>query len=295
MAQITANGINIEYEEIGDKNKPTILLVMGLSGQLIMWPDSLFEGLAEQGFRVVRYDNRDVGLSHKFEDAGAPDIMAIMGAVAAGQPVPPVPYKLDDMALDAVGVLDALNIDKAHIVGASMGGMIAQLVAANHPERTQSLVSIMSTTGNPDLPPAAPEVMARLVMPPPGTDRDSVVPHTMETQRIIGSPGYQATDEERHHNAGRYYDRAYYPIGVTRQMAAIIASDSRTEKLASVKAPTLVIHGKDDPLVPLPGGEDTAKCIPNARLEVIDGMGHDLPAALVPKMIDLIAGHAAQA
>ena len=284
MPQIKANGINIEYESFGRESDPAILLIMGFSGQLTLWPVALCEGLAARGFRVIRFDNRDIGKSTHLTDKGAPNIQALMAKLMAGEPAD-APYTLDDMAMDSAALLDALGIAKAHIVGASMGGMIAQLVAARHPAKTRSLVSIMSTTGRRDLPPARPEAMAALMSPPASTSREDRIRSSMETWRVIGSPGFAASDAELRAGAERDIDRVpYEPIGVARQMAAIITAPPRNDVLKSVTAPTLVIHGVDDPLVPIEGGRDTAASIAGARIVEVPGMGHDFSAALSPVM-----------
>jgi pimeloyl-ACP methyl ester carboxylesterase len=286
MPQIKANGIDLEYESKGPANAETVLLIMGLGAQMIAWPPELVDALVSNGYRVVWYDNRDVGLSQKFDSAGPANIGAIMQAVAEGKK-PPSAYLLDDMAADAAGLLDALGIAKAHIVGASMGGMIAQMVAANHPEKTLSLVSIMSSTGNRALPPAKPEAMAVLMTQPADTF-EGRVENAIKSQKVIGSPGYPADEERLRRNATAAQNRMYYPAGFSRQMAAIMASGDRREALKKVSAPTVVLHGADDPLVPLAGGKDTAENIAGAELVVIDGMGHDLPLALVAQVADVI-------
>jgi pimeloyl-ACP methyl ester carboxylesterase len=282
MPRARANGIEIEYESFGREGDPVVLLVMGLGGQLTLWPEPFCEGLAARGFRVIRYDNRDVGKSTHFVEAGVPDIPALMGQAMRGELVE-TPYALTDMAQDAVGLLDALGVDRAHIVGASMGGMIAQLVAAHHPTRTSSLTSIMSSTGRRDLPPGRPEAMAALMTPPPGDSREDRIAASMRTWRIIGSPGYPATDAELRADAERDIDRApYEPTGTARQMAAILVAPPRNDILKSVTAPSLVIHGADDPLVPVEAGQDTAAAIPGAALIVVPGMGHDVTVSLTP-------------
>lgn len=282
MPQVRANGVNLEFESFGRESDPTILLIMGFSAQLTMWPVSLCDGLAAKGFRVIRYDNRDVGKSTHLMDAGVPDIAALMGALATGA-TPNAPYLLDDMAADAADLLDAVGVARAHIVGASMGGMIAQLVASNHADKTKSLTSIMSTTGKRDLPPAKPEAMAALMTPPASTSREDRIKAALNTWRTIGSPGYPATDAELRASAERDIDRVpYEPTGIARQMAAIVASPPRNDKLAGVRAPSLVIHGADDPLVPVEGGTDTAASIPGAELIIVPGMAHDFTEALAP-------------
>ena len=295
MPRIKANGIELEYVIDGAPDARPLLAIMGLGAQLIRWPQAFVDKLAARGFRVIRFDNRDIGLSEKIAAAGQPDFPAIMAARAAGQ-APPVAYTLDDMAADAAGLLDALGIDKAHIVGASMGGMIAQLVAADHPDKTLSLTSIFSTTGHPDLPPATPAAMARLTQPSPdpATDLEAYVAHSITGSRVIGSPGYPASDEALRAEAIATAQRSYYPAGFARQYAAIVASGHRRERVRKITAPTAVIHGIDDPLVPVEGGRDTAANIPGAILIEIPGMGHDIPAALHDRIIDAIAANAAR-
>ncbi len=282
MPQIRANGIDIEYESFGRDSDPAILLIMGFSGQLTLWPVALCEGLAAKGFRVIRFDNRDIGKSTHLMDKGSPDIQGLMAKLMSGQPAD-APYSLDDMADDSAALLDALGIKRAHIVGASMGGMIAQLVAVRHPGKTKSLVSIMSTTGKQSLPPARPEAMAALMTPPASTSREDRVLAGMNTWKTIGSPGFAADDAELRASAERDVDRVpYEPTGVARQMAAIIAAPARNDMLRSVTAPTLIIHGVDDPLVPIDGGRDTAASIPGAKIIEVPGMGHDFTSKLEP-------------
>ena len=293
MTQVRANGIDLEFESFGKETDPVVLLIMGFSAQLTLWPVDFCQGLAAKGFRVIRFDNRDVGKSTHLLDAGVPDIGALTAKVMSGQPTDP-PYRLDDMALDAVGLLDALGADKAHIVGASMGGMIAQLVAAQHPGRTKSLVSIMSNTGRRDLPPGKPEAMAALMTPMPSTTREDRIAASMKTWSIIGSPGYPASEAELRAQAERDVDRApFEPTGVTRQMAAILSAPPRNAMLKSVTAPALVIHGADDPLVPVEGGKDTAASIPGAALIIVPGMGHDFTNALSPVLLKHVGGFVA--
>lgn len=291
MTATSANGITIEYEDYGAKDAPPILLVMGLGGQLTLWPIELVEALVARGFRVIRYDNRDIGLSTKFDTAGVPDLPALMMAAMTGQK-PQVPYTLDDMAADGIALLDALGIDKAHIVGASMGGMIAQLIAATYPERTLTLTSIMSTTGNPAVPPAKPEAMAVLTSRPTAGDEATMVEFGVKAARIIGSPAYPAAEERLRTRVTNDFRRSFSPAGVARQMAAVVANGDRRARLASVTAPTLVIHGDADPLVPVEGGRDTAANIKGAELKIIPGMGHDLPVELVDTIADAVAGMA---
>ena len=291
MPQVTANGLQFEYDVHGAASDPAVLLIMGFSAQMTMWPMSFVNGLVERGFRVVRFDNRDIGLSAKLDDKGPPDIAAAMGAAMTGQRYQGAPYLLDDMAADAAGLLDALDIERAHIVGASMGGMIAQIVAARHAARTLSLTSIMSTTGRPGLTPARPEIMAALMTPPASESREDRRRQFIHTFRTIGSPGFPATDEEINALADIQVDRApYHPAGIGRQMVAIMSSEPRHELLAGVRCPALVLHGADDPLVPLDGGQDTAASIPGAELVVVPGMGHDFTEALMPHFLTHVGG-----
>ena len=294
MPRIAVNGIDIEYESIGRGSDSAILLIMGFSASLAFWPDSLCEGLAEKGFRVIRFDNRDVGRSTHLEALGAPDLKAIVADAESGRPVK-APYSLDDMADDAAGFLDALGIDGAHIVGASMGGMIAQLVAINHPAKAKSVVSIMSTTQRRGLPEGKPEAFAAIMTPPASPSRDDRIARGVAVWRVIGSPGFPATDEERAAFVTRTVDYARYdPAGIARQMAAVIAAPPRHERLKTVKIPALVIHGADDPLVHVSGGEDTAASIPGAELMVVPGMGHDFPESLTPILTKAIGDFVAK-
>ena len=289
MPQVHANGIDIEYETFGRKTDPAILLIMGFSGQLTMWPLTLCEGLAQRGFYVIRFDNRDVGKSTHLSQLGVPNIGEIMTKVMSGQKVENAPYLLDDMAADAVGLLDALGIASAHIVGASMGGMIAQIVAAKYPQKTRSLVSIMSTTGRRDLPQAKPEAMAALTTPPASDSRADRIAAGRRIWQAIGSPGYPPTEEELTELIEREIDRVPYdPAGPARQMAAIMASEPRCEILKNVRAPGMVIHGAEDPLVSVEGGKDTAACIPGCELVIVPGMAHDFTNALMKVLLETI-------
>lgn len=286
MAQARANGLTLEYETFGRPADDPLLLVMGLGAQMILWPEAFCERLAARGHHVIRFDNRDVGLSSKLDHLGVPDLMQLAGAAMMRQPIE-APYLLSDMANDAVGLLDALALDSAHVVGASMGGMIVQQMAIDHPRRLRTLTSIMSTTGNPELPPAKPEAMSALLTPVP-PEREAAIERGVNVFRTIGSPGFPFDEAMFRQQAERAFDRCFHPEGVVRQLAAILASGSRKEKLAAVKLPALVIHGKADPLVPVEGGIDTAAAIPGAELLLIDGMGHDLPEGAWPRMIDAI-------
>jgi len=281
-----ANGVEIEYEVCGPAGGRPLLLVMGLGAQMIIWDDEFCAALGARGHRVIRFDNRDVGLSSKIDGGGALDLLAAMRAAALGRPVA-APYTLSDMAADAAGLLDALDIDSAHVVGASLGGMIAQTLAIDHPGRVRSLTSIMSTTGNPELPRARPEATAALLEPPP-RDRAGAMARAARVFRTIGSPGFPFDEARVRDRAGRSFDRCFHPSGVARQMLAIVASGSRVEKLRAVGAPTLVIHGTEDPLIPVAAGVETATLVPGAELLLIDGMGHDLPRDAWPRIIDAI-------
>lgn len=292
MPQITANGIAIEYETHGDPANPPLLLIMGLGAQLTLWPIELVEALVERGFYVIRHDNRDIGLSEKFGHGGVPNfrrvaLMRLFGLRAK------LPYRLTDMADDAASLLAALGIDQAHIVGGSMGGMIAQLLAIHHPQRVRTLTSIFSTTGNPRLPRPRPEAMnALLDRAPANATLEQVIPIGIRVARAIGSPAYPTPEERLRERIARDYARSFYPEGPARQIAAIMDDGDRRKRLRRVTAPTLVIHGTDDPLVPVEGGRDTAKAIPGAKLHEIPGMGHDLPLELVDEIAGTIAAHA---
>jgi pimeloyl-ACP methyl ester carboxylesterase len=287
MPQADANGLRLEYETFGRSSDDPLLLVMGLGAQMILWPDDFCRQLADRGHFVVRFDNRDIGLSTKLDHLGLPDIMQLAGAAMMRQPIE-APYLLADMASDAAGLLDALGLETAHVVGASMGGMIVQQMAIDHPRRLRSMTSIMSTTGHPDLPPAKPEAMQALLTPVP-PDREGAIERGVSVFRTIGSPGFPFDEAMFREQAARAFDRCFYPDGVVRQLAAILASGSRREKLRQVKTPSLVIHGKADPLVPVEGGIDTAEAIPGAEILLIEGMGHDLPQGAWAAIIDAIS------
>ena len=294
MPQVQANGITIEYESFGRAGDQTVLLIMGLGGQMTMWPVAFCKGLAERGFRVIRFDNRDIGKSTHLTNLGTPNVPEAMMKLMSGQPFA-APYHLEDMAQDAAALLDALGIENAHIVGASMGGMIAQIVAAKHPKHTRSLVSIMSTTGNRSLPQAKPEAMAALMTPPASDSREDRIAAGMKVWRVIGSPGYPATDDELREAVTREIDRVPYdPAGFARQFVAIVAATPRNDILKSVTCPALVIHGAADPLVPVEGGKDTAASIPGAQLTIVPGMAHDFTDALVPIYLEHVGAFVTQ-
>jgi pimeloyl-ACP methyl ester carboxylesterase len=275
--------IELAYETFGDPGDPPVLLIMGLATQMIGWPDEFCAGLADRGLFVVRFDNRDIGLSTHLDDRGAPDIMAILGGDRSN-----VPYPLADLADDAAGLLDVLHLDSAHVVGASMGGMVAQLVAIRHRERVRSLTSIMSTTGDPAVGMPAEAAMG-VLLAPPTTDRESAIQRAIDTYRVIGSPGFEFDEHALRERAGLSYDRRYNPAGVARQLAAILTTGDRTADLAALDVPTLVIHGAQDSLVNVSGGRSTAAAIPGAELLVVDGMGHDLPREIWPEVTDRVS------
>jgi len=292
MAQLDVNGLKIEYDTFGQAGADPILLIMGLGTQMTAWTPDFCDALAENGHFVVRFDNRDIGLSTKFDGARAPSRLRYMMnhllRVPLGQP-----YSLEDMASDSAGVLDALNLDSAHVVGASMGGMIAQLVAINHPQRVKSLTSIMSTSGARRLPRARPEVVQHVFVDrPKSTDTNVLIEYLMASLRLIGSPGYPRSDEELREQISKSLERSYYPQGFERQFAAIVGDRSRVERLKRLNKSTLVIHGSEDPLIPVEHGIDTARHIAGAKLEIIKGMGHDIPPQLVNELSKLIAKHA---
>jgi len=293
MPKANVNNIQIEYETFGDPSSKPLLLVMGLGAQMILWLDEFCELLVKKSFYVIRFDNRDVGLSTKIEEAGVPDLMAAVTALQKGEEVKSH-YSLEDMADDAVGVLDALNIEKAHICGASMGGMIVQIIAYRHPTRVLSLTSIMSTTGNPELPQAKPEVLQLLFTPIP-SERKAYIEETVKRRKIIYGSGFPYDEDIARELAAKVYDRNFYPRGMMRQLMAIMANGNRRPRLASIKVPTLVIHGGDDPLVPVEGGKDTAEAIPGAELLIIEGMGHSLPPETWEQIIEAIALNAEKA
>ena len=283
--------IELFYEDRGDPSHEPILLVMGLGAQMTLWPDELVDALVGHGYRVIRYDNRDIGLSQKMEGAQAPALKMQVIRKMIGFPAK-VPYTLADMAADGAGLLDALGIERAHVVGASMGGMIAQLMAINHADKLLSLTSIMSTTGNPKLPQADKPAMQALVAPLKSMEEEDLVAHGINVQEKIGSPGFPADPERRRERALASIRRSVYPAGLPRQLAAIIDDGDRRKRLKKVTTPTLVLHGEADPLVKLEGGKETAASIPNAKLVTIPGWGHDLPLELIDRIAQEIADHA---
>jgi pimeloyl-ACP methyl ester carboxylesterase len=294
MPHVSANGIQIEYETFGDPESPALLLIAGIGGQMLGWDEELCKKWASRGLFVIRFDNRDVGLSTKMEEAGVPDIGIALAAVMKGEKVV-APYTFDDMADDAVGLLDALKIGKAHLCGISMGGAIAQTIAYRHPSRVRSLTQVYATTGNPDLPLAKPEIMTLLLTPPP-EGREAYIEYMMKLYKTIAGPGFSFDEDWHRKLAGRSYDRAYYGPGKARQFMATLAHGNRKSRLASIIAPTLVIHGADDPLVLVACGMDSAEAMPGAELMIIEGMGHDMPhGSAWPRIVDAVIAHARKA
>ncbi|HEX6975017.1 MAG TPA: alpha/beta hydrolase [Vicinamibacterales bacterium] len=293
MTRATVRGIELDYESLGDVSAPAILLIMGLAMPGVAWPDAFVDGLVAAGFRVVRFDNRDCGGSSIVAGGRLPNLRIAVARALLRRPVT-APYTLDDMAADTVGLLDALGIDRAHVVGVSMGGMIAQNVAALYPQRVASLTSIMSSAGNPSLrvsmgkPRALRAILSR---PLSTTDIESLVEHYARVFGAIGSPGFAVDGELLRRDLRRIVNRGIHPAGTVRQLLAILASGDRRPLLARISAPTLVVHGSDDPLVPVAAGRDTAFHIPGARLEIIKGMGHDLPPGVQSFLVERIIEH----
>ena len=291
--KIKANQIDIEIEDThpGDTTgRPVVLLIMGLGMQLIAWPPAMVQAIADAGFRVVRLDNRDIGLSQHFDHLGRPNLLWEGLKFRLGWRIRP-PYSMEDMAADTLGVLDALSIAKAHVVGVSMGGMVAQRLAVLAPSRLLSLSSIMSSSGARGLPEASPAVTRILLSRPAGKGVQAAVDHTARLLKAIGSPGFPTPDAELREKVAAAAQRSFHPQGVVRQMVAIAADGTRAAALAKVTAPTLVVHGRADPLVPMACGQDTARRIPGARFESIEGMGHDLPPGVVERLLALVIPH----
>jgi pimeloyl-ACP methyl ester carboxylesterase len=293
MPAIGSNGVELAYEEAGPQDGPVILLIMGLGVPLIFWPDEFVDGLAKRGFRVIRYDNRDAGRSTVLHGHRAPGLLRLATSAFLGRSMDP-PYRLPDMAADAVGLLDALKVERVHLVGASMGGMIAQHVAAQYPERVSSLVSASSTSGAHLSPLPAPGVALRMIMSARGEGRATEVRPLAKLLRAISSADPTRRDPTFHDLALRIIKRGYYPAGIRRQFAAIMADGDRTELLRAIVAPTLVIHGEADRLLTPAHGVETARRIKGAQLRLIAGMAHDFPPSAVPELADIVANHAAE-
>lgn len=297
---VKANGIRIAYESYGSPERETVLLIAGTGRQLTDWPLELVRQLSNRGYRVVRFDNRDVGLSTKLDAAGYRDSQAIANALEAGTPAP-LPYTLQDMARDAVGLLDALGVNAAHIVGISMGGAIAHLIAIDHPESALSLTLMMADSGDPALPPIAkPEVFAAIPAPPAEGDRAGFVEYDLKIRQAQASPGYPTDAQTLRGWVERDVSRAYEPDGLTRQATVslvghIESAAYRRSNLPSIKAPTVVLHGADDPVVAVASARDIADQVPLAELRMIEGLGHDIPLALVDQFVDAITSAATRA
>jgi proline iminopeptidase len=291
MAILQTNGIAVAYEDQGGPADPPLLLIMGLGMQLTAWPEALIEALLARRLRAIRFDNRDVGLSTAFDHERAPAPWAAYLKERMGLPVH-TPYRLEDMAADALGLMDELGVGAAHVVGVSMGGMIAQVLAADHPARVATLTLMMTSSGSPHLPMARPDAMLALTASPPQhATREQVVDHFVRVFETLGSPGFPVPRAARRAQVERNLARAYRPAGTMRQLAAIIANGDRSRLLSRIRARTLVIHGADDPLVPAAHGRDLAARIPQARLALVPGLGHDLPDGALPRLAELIAGH----
>jgi pimeloyl-ACP methyl ester carboxylesterase len=292
--QIKANGISLEVEDTGadgsQAGRPVVLLIMGLGMQLVAWPPAFVQGLVHQGFRVVRFDNRDIGLSQHFDHLGVPNLVWESLKYRVGFAVN-APYSVHDMAADTLGVLDALGIGRAHVVGVSMGAMIAQRAALAAPDRVLTLSSIMGSSGARHLPGPKPQVLRVLLSRPNGTNEQAIVEHYVRLFKVIGSPGFPLDEAALRERVLAGTRRSYHPAGSLRQMAAIAADTRRADELARIRIPTLVLHGKDDPLVPFPCGEDTARRIRGARFLGIEGMGHDLPPGVVERLLQPLVPH----
>lgn len=289
MPKVMLNGIGIHFEDTGNQNDEPIVLISGVGTQLTRYSDAFTDQLVRRGYRVIRMDNRDIGLSDGFEHTGVPDFKSVVAAKLEGRPAA-LPYSLNDMADDVAALIDHLGVGRAHIVGSSMGGMIAQLVAIRHPAYTASLASIMSTTGHPDLPRADPKAQAALTgaRSDPATHREAYLDEAVVTARIIGSPGYPEAVQVIRDRVEAELERAFRPTGFARQYAAILAAPERREMLRTVTAPAVVIHGSDDPLVRVEAGRDTAMAIPHATMVELPGMGHNIPEPLYERVIDAI-------
>ncbi len=290
MAKIQANGIDIEYEEFGSKDDPLMLLVMGFAGQMTGWPQSLIQGLTDAGRRVVIFDNRDSGLTTEFDGQVPPSPRNIVKGIAAGEPMhEKVPYLLDDMAADAAALIEALGADKADVMGVSMGGMIVQLMALNHPERVRSLIPVMTTSGDPALPPATPEAAAALTAMPEDRTPEAIADLAVKGRAAYGShPDVRTPDDEIRANAIAAMQRSDRPMGAARQYAAILAQPRWHERLGGLDVPTLVLHGKVDNLILPAAGEDIARRVPGAKIDIIEKWGHDLPEAIMPVLLNRI-------
>lgn len=288
--KVQANGITIEVEDSGEAGRPAVLLIMGLGLQLVSWPPQMVQALQDAGYRVVCFDNRDVGLSQHFDHLGVPNLLWESVKHRVGLPVR-APYSLHDMAADAFGVLDALGLRQAHVVGVSMGGMVAQRMALAAPQRVLSLASVMSSSGARWLPGPKPHVLRALMSRPQGTGEAAVVEHFIRLFKVIGSPAFPADEGVLRERITLSVRRSFHPAGTARQLAAVAADTRRAAELHSIRLPTLVMHGKADPLVPFACGVDTARRIPTARMVAVEGMGHDLPSGVVAHLLQALVPH----
>ncbi|MFX0100809.1 MAG: alpha/beta fold hydrolase [Candidatus Hodarchaeota archaeon] len=293
LPNVKANNIQIEYEMFGDPISPHLLLVMGMSEQMISWDEEFCKILVERGFHVIRFDNRDAGLSTKIDEAGVPDVMKAVNELMGGKPVES-PYTLYDMADDAIGLLDALGIEKTHVCGLSMGAMIAQILAAKHPDRVLSLVSITGSSGNPALPLPKEEVTPLLFAPLP-EEREPFIEESIKRWRALSGSKFEIDEDQLRKIAAMTYDRCMYPQGAVRQLIAILATGNRLDELATIKAPTIVIHGTEDPINSVQAGKEVAGAIPDAELMLVEGMGHTFLASMWSMIVDAIANNATRA
>lgn len=290
MPQVLANGLTLEYETFGEPGQPAILLIMGLGGQLILWPDEFCEALSRAGYFVIRYDNRDIGLSSKLDSLGRPNLLRAGLAYKLGLPVK-APYTLEDMSADALALLDALQVPHAHVLGASMGGMIAQILAARHPDRVRGLVLVMTNSGHPRAPGPSLRIGLRLVRRPPPGKRMAHIRHHIKTWKLVGSPVHRPALAEMRAYAERSYDRAHNPRGIERHAAAVLATGNRVPLLSRIQSPVLIIHGLQDRLMPAAAGLELASHLPHAQVELVDGMGHDFPKPLIPRIARSVVLH----
>lgn len=289
MPNVTANEIQIEYDTFGDPSSSPLLLIMGLGEQMIGWDEELCKQLASRDLYVIRFDNRDVGLSSKIDEAGVPNAVEVFAALMKGEEAN-IPYTLDDMAVDTIGLLDALNIEKAHIFGVSLGGMIAQIMAIRYPSRVWSLTSMASITGNPELPLGKPELFVELVNPPP-TEHEAYIENRVNLILALAGSRFPMDEQRTREHLEQSYGRSYYPPGIARHGVAGAVNSDRTQDLKSVRAPTLVIHGSEDPLFPVGQGKAIAAAVPGAKLMIIEGMGHAFPPEVWPLLVDAIDKH----
>lgn len=289
MPNVTANEIQIEYDTFGDPSSSPLLLIMGLGEQMIGWDEELCKQLASRDLYVIRFDNRDVGLSSKIDEAGVPNTVEVFAALMKGEKAN-IPYTLDDMAVDTIGLLDALNIEKAHIFGVSLGGMIAQIMAIRYSSRVWSLTSMASITGNPELPLGKPELFVELVNPPP-TEHEAYIENRVNLILALAGSRFPMDEQRTREHLEQSYGRSYYPPGIARHGVAGAVNSDRTQDLKSVRAPTLVIHGSEDPLFPVGQGKAIAVAVPGAKLMIIEGMGHAFPPEVWPLLVDAIDKH----